>query len=124
MEKKGYLHLWLLPINGLQDCAPYASHPVGNSPKFMPLNNILNRDILQSLRFCCDLSHSIKDGKETTGEERKLSFSFSTLRKIARGLKRLWDSKMVTPSLERIIQDVNMALKALEIVYCENGASF
>ena len=29
---------------------------------------------------------------------------------------------MGTPSSERIIQDVDLALKALEIVYLENGA--
>ena len=40
---------------------------------------------------------------------------------MARGLKRIWESKMGTPSLANIIQDVNPALKALEIVYCENG---
>ena len=31
---------------------------------------------------------------------------------------------MGTPSLARIIQDVNLALKALEILYYENGAVF
>ena len=31
---------------------------------------------------------------------------------------------MVTPSSARIIQDVDMALKALEIVYRTNGAAF
>ena len=30
---------------------------------------------------------------------------------------------MGTPSLERIIQDVDLALKTLEIVYRENGAA-
>ena len=90
----------------------------------MLLDNSLNRDILQSLRFHCVLSHSIIYGKETTEEERKLCFSFSTPREIARGLKRLWDSKIGTPSSARIIQDVNLALKVLEIVYRENGAAF
>ena len=30
---------------------------------------------------------------------------------------------MGTPCSERIIQDVDLVLKALEIVYCENGAT-
>ena len=89
----------------------------------MPLYNSLNLDILQSLRFHCVLSHTIINGKETTEEERKLCFSFSTPREIAQRLKRLWDSKIGTPSLARIIQDVDLALKALEIVYRENGAA-
>ena len=76
-------------MNGLQDRTPYAGRPVGNSPEFMPLDHSLNRDILQSLRFYCVLSHSIIDGKESTEEDRKLCFRFSTPREIARGLKRL-----------------------------------
>ena len=52
-----------------------------------------------------------------------MHFSFSTTKEIDRGLKRIWESKMGTPSLERIIQDVNLALKALEIFYRANGAA-
>ena len=37
MKQKGYLHHWLLPLNGLQDGNPYAGRPVGNIPEFMPL---------------------------------------------------------------------------------------
>ena len=52
-----------------------------------------------------------------------MCFSYSTQREITRGLKRIWDSKMGTPSLARIIQYGDLALKALEIVYRENGDS-
>ena len=52
-----------------------------------------------------------------------MRFSFSTSKEISRGLKRIWESKMGTPSLARIIQDVDLALKALEIVYRANGAA-
>ena len=52
-----------------------------------------------------------------------MCFIFSTLREIAQGLKRLWDSIMGTPSSARIIQDVDLALKVLESVYRENGAA-
>ena len=71
MKEKGYLHRWLLPLNGLQDGTPHAGHPVVNSLEFMPLDNSLNRYILQSFRFHCVLSHAIINGKETTEEERK-----------------------------------------------------
>ena len=56
MKKNNELHRWFLLINGLQDGIPYAGRPVGNSPKFMPLYNSLNRDILHSLSFHCVLS--------------------------------------------------------------------
>ena len=52
-----------------------------------------------------------------------MCFVFSTLREIAQVLKRLWDSKMGTPYLVRIVQYVNLALKTLEILYRENGAA-
>ena len=38
-------------------------------------------------------------------------------------MKRIWDSKMGTPSLARMIEDVDLALKALEVVYLANGAA-
>ena len=51
MIQKGYLHRWLLPLNGLQDGTPYAGRPIGNIPEFVRLYNSLNRDILHSLRM-------------------------------------------------------------------------
>ena len=41
---------------------------------------------------------------------------------IARGIMCIWESKMGTPSSARIIQDVDLALKVLEIVYSANRA--
>ena len=38
-------------------------------------------------------------------------------------MKLIWESKMGTPSSALIIEDVDLALKALEIVYLANGAS-
>ena len=117
MKEKNYFHRWLLPMNGLQDGTPYVGRPVGNIPEFVPLENILNRDILNSLRFHCVLIRFVLDGEGTDEEERNMRFSFSTPKEIDRGLKRIWESKMRTPSLARIIEDVDLALKALEIVY-------
>ena len=53
MKQKGYLHRWLLPLNGLHDGNPYAGRPVGNIPEFTPLDNSLNRYIWHRLRFHC-----------------------------------------------------------------------
>ena len=63
MRNNGHLHIWFLPINGLQDGNPYVGRPVGNSPKFVPLDNSLNRDILQLLRMHIILSSYIVDGE-------------------------------------------------------------
>ena len=89
----------------------------------MPLDNFLNRYILHCLRFHCVLSRFVLDGEGTYEEEMNMRFSFSTPKEIARGLKRIWESKMGTPSSTSIIQDVDLALKALEIVYLANGAA-
>ena len=70
-----------------------------------------------------DLSRYIVDGEETDEEERNIYFSYSKPREIARGLKRIWDLEMGTPSSFRIIEDGDLALKALEIVYRTNGAA-
>ena len=80
MIQNGYLHIWLLPLNGLQCVTPYAGRPIVNSPKFMPLDNSLNREILHSLCMHSVLSCYILDGKETDKEERNICFSYSTPR--------------------------------------------
>ena len=98
MKEKNYYHRCLPPMNGLQEGTPYAGRHVGNSPEFMPLDNSLNRDILHCLRIHCVLSRFVLDGERTDEEESNLCFSFSTPREIARGMKRIWDSKMGTPS--------------------------
>ena len=78
MRQKGYLHRWLIYLNGLQDGTPYAGRPVGNSPEFMPLDNWLNREILRSLKMHSVLSRYIVDREETTKEERNMCLSYST----------------------------------------------
>ena len=52
-----------------------------------------------------------------------MRFSLSTPKEIDRGLKRTWESKMITPSSARIIQDIDLALKVLEIIYHANGSA-
>ena len=89
MKENNYFNCWFLPMNGFQDGIPYAGRPVGNSPEFMPLDNSLNRDILHSLRFNCVLSRFFLDGEGTYKEERNTRFSFSKLKEIARGMKRI-----------------------------------
>ena len=93
------------------------------APELMPLDNFPNGDILHSLRMYSVLSCYILDGEETDKEERNMCFSYSTPREIDRGLKRIRDSKLGTPSSVRIIKDVDLAFKSLEIVYHANGAA-
>ena len=50
-----------------------------------------------------------------------MRLSFSAPKEIDRGLKRIWESKMGTPSSAQIIQDINLALKALELSTAQMG---
>ena len=63
MKQNSYLHQWLIPLNRLQDSTPYADRPVGNTPKFIPLDNLLNHDILHYLRMHSFLIRYIVGGK-------------------------------------------------------------
>ena len=80
MRYNGYLHRWLLPLNGMQNWTPYAGRPVGNSPEFMTLDNSLNRDVLHSLRMHIVLSCYILDVEEADKEESNMCFGYSTPR--------------------------------------------
>ena len=70
MKDNTYFHRWFLPMNGFQDRTPYAGRPVGNNPEFMPLDNSLNIDILQSFSFHFFLSLLWINGERTDEEER------------------------------------------------------
>ena len=78
IKENNYFHRRLLPMNGLHDGTPYDGRPVGNSPKFMHLDNSLNRYILHIFRFHCVLSHFLVDGEGTDEDERNMRFGYST----------------------------------------------
>ena len=78
MKYNNYFHRWLLTMNVFQYRTPYSGRLVGNSPKFMPLDKSLNREILHSFCIHCVLSCFFLDGKGTDKEERNTRFSFST----------------------------------------------
>ena len=42
MKQNDYLPRGLIPLNGMQYGTPYVGRPVGNSPEFMPLDNLRN----------------------------------------------------------------------------------
>ena len=81
--KNSYLHIWLLPLNGMQDGNPYDGRPVGNIPKFILPDNSFNRGILHSLRMHSVLSRYMLGGEETDEEERNMCFNYSSTREIS-----------------------------------------
>ena len=117
MKDNNFFHIWFLTMNGLQNGTHYSGHPVFDSPEFIPLDNILNIDIFHSLRFHCVSSRFVIDGEGTNTEERDMRFSFSTPKENFIGINCIWESKTETTSSARIIQDFDLALKALGIFY-------
>ena len=67
MKDNNYFHSCLLTMNGLQDRTPYDGHPVGNIPKFMPLDSIRNIDILHSFRFHCVYHKTAQEAMKMNG---------------------------------------------------------
>ena len=51
-------------------------------------------------------------------------FSYATPREISSEIKRIWESEMRFPSSKQIIEDVDRALEAFDIVYHAHGATF
>ena len=78
IKENNRFYCWFLPMIGFQDGTPYTLFPVGDSPKFTPLENSLNREILHSLQFHCVLSRFVLDGEGTNEKERNMVFNFST----------------------------------------------
>ena len=50
---------WLTPQFDLNKGTVYFGRPVGNSPEFMPLDNLLNADITRSHDYHCRLSSKL-----------------------------------------------------------------
>ena len=111
MRYNNYFHCQFLPMNGFKNGTPYSGLLVGNSPKLIHLDNILNIYILHSYQFHCVLIRFFLDRQGTNKENRNMRISLSTPNKIARGLKLILEQKMGTTSSARIIQDVDLELK-------------
>ena len=86
------------------------------SPEFMPLDNSLNRDLQCSHDYHCAVTSHLE-------EDDNRKFSKKTPRRIARGIKRIWDcvGSEGVPSSKRIIEDVVKALSAMRKVEEEGG---
>ena len=111
MRYNGYLYIWLIPLNELQDGTPYDSRTLSKGPEFMPLDNLLNNDILHFWRIHIVLSCYVFDGEAIDKEKKTIHFSYSTPTENALGMKQIRDSQMGgTPSSARIVEDVDRAL--------------
>ena len=114
-------------MNGLQDWTPYAGRPVGNSPKSVPLDNSVNRDNSLPLRFhCVPRAIVFWTGREPKRRRGLCVLIFFLHKKGNRQRTQAYTGieNGGTPSFQRGLSEMfNLALRALEIVYNENGAA-
>ena len=115
MYQKGYKAKWLVPQNGVNTGTRYHGRPVGNSPKFMPLDNSLNTDVTQAHDMHVSVTiHLPKDDP--------MKLSNCTPQTISRRIKHIVESvDHGCPSSSRIIQCCNKALDTMFAVYNAEG---
>ena len=94
MKQNGSLQVCLLPFNGMQYGNRYVGRTVSYSPDVIPLDNLLNHEIIHSLRIDSVLSCFILDGEAIGEEESTMRFSYSIPREIYQGLNCIWYSQM------------------------------
>ena len=111
---------WVKPENGLNDHfgPKWWRRPIGNSPELMPLDNSLNQDVHESVRRHTVMSLTIRD--RDNKDDRLITMT--TPKETARSYKRIFDPTTgVAPKSERILQDVNKVVHALQVIYEAEG---
>jgi hypothetical protein len=108
---------WIKPELGLNNhISSFGGRPPGNSPELMPLDTSLNQDIHESAK-----KHNLLSMAIGTYPDDRL-FSMATPKEAARCYKRICDpSTGVVPTPERIVQDVNKVITALQVIYNAEG---
>ena len=105
MRGKGVINRWILPELGLNDGTPYANRLVRNSPKIMPLDCSLNKNIHKGVR-----RHCVFTGKLNRDDEKN---SLNTQKQGVHAYQQLWGPKDLPegiPSGARIMQDINLII--------------
>ena len=122
-EDKAIYDRWLKPELGLNDRfgAKWAGRPMGNSPELMPLDNSLNQDLHEGVRFHVSVSTMYFE----RGETDPRIFLLTTPAQVSSAYERGWE---IFPFDKRIIQDIkrvdgaHFAIVEHEGVYVEGLA--
>jgi hypothetical protein len=96
----------------------FGGRPPGNSPELMPLDTSLNQDIHESANKHNLLSMAI----HTHGVSDNRLFSLAMPKEAAHCYKRILDPITgVVSTSEHILQDVNKAINALQVIFEAEG---
>ena len=92
----------------------YHERCVGNSPECMLLDKSLNYDLQVSHRYHCRVTAHIPNN-----DPRK--HTLATPKRIADGIKKIWEVKAGALNPERVVQDVHRAFGAFKTVHEADG---
>jgi hypothetical protein len=118
-EKMVVYKRWIKPENGLNDSfgLRWKQRPIGNSPKLMPLDNLLNQDVHKSVQ-----KHTVMSLTLRTEWKNDSLFSMATPKEASRAYRRIFDPRAgVAPKPERIVQDVKKVMNALQVIFDAEG---
>ena len=110
MKNNGVYSRWLLPLE-INMGTVYENRPVGNSPEMMPMDNTLNKDHDDEVRFHISLTSHLK-------EDDPKKFTLSTPKRGSSAYHRVWEQ---VPSSKRIIEDTNKFLHAIKVISQHEG---
>jgi hypothetical protein len=111
---------WVNPENGLNYHfgSKWWGQPIRNSPELMPLDNSRIQDAHQSVRRHTVISLTIRD---RYNKDNRL-ITMATPKETTRSYACIFDPTTgVAPKLERILQDMNKVMHALQVIYETEG---
>ena len=118
MKQKHYYEHWVKPECGLldshssTDVQKWKDKPVGNNPKYMPLDNNLNNDLHASVLTHCIMTQNLDDND-------KKKFDMSTPVQGTDAYTRIWEHH---PPSKRIVEDINLTYDSLRDILVTKGA--
>ena len=118
MKQKHYYEHWVKPECGLldshssTDVQKWKDKPVGNNPKYMPLDNNLNNDLHASVLTHCIMTQNLDDND-------KMKFDMSTPVQRIKAYTRIWEHH---PPSKHIVEDINMTYGSLRDILVTKGA--
>ncbi len=107
---------WVKLENGLNNHfgLKWWQQPIRNSPELMPLDNSLNQDVQKSVRGHTVMSLTIWD----CNNKDNCLITMAKPKETAPSYKCIFDPTTgVVPKSERILQDMNKVMHALQVIY-------
>eukprot|EP00984_Skeletonema_dohrnii_P020196 scaffold9773_cov131-Skeletonema_dohrnii-CCMP3373.AAC.1 len=123
-ETKSVLSHWIHSEKGLNDNVgngTWKIRPPGNRAEFMPLDNSLNQDLHINVNRHSILSRIVV-AKNLAPNDHSSLFNLRTPKQLCSAYTRLFHPETgVTPRPDRIVNDIDKAVRAMKVVFEEKG---